>query len=154
MDVNLSISSELTNLFLALLDLRKLQDEADRYAKEHIPAPIHRGKQKTVAISEPTPEPAANQIQDGAPSEETKSGAESAGEVIAAPKKEEPEQKAAITLPDLRKMISRVWDGGKNKLITDEALKKYGACNLTELAEDSYAEVYDELKKKAEELGL
>lgn len=68
-------------------------------------------------------------------------------------KKDEPAQ-SAVTLPDLRKAISKVWNGGKNQSVTDAILKNCGASKLTELPEDRYAEVYEALTAKAKELGL
>ena len=72
------------------------------------------------------------------------------------PEAEEPkkETKTVITLPDLRQMIARVWNGGKNKAITDGILAKYGAKNLTELKEEYYSDVINSLAEEAEKLGL
>ncbi len=72
------------------------------------------------------------------------------------PAKPEPakEEEAAITLPDLRQVIARVWDGGKHKTVTDGVLAEYGAKNLIDLPKDKYKEVYNRLVNEALKLGL
>lgn len=67
---------------------------------------------------------------------------------------EREESKTAVTLPDLRMMIARVWAGGKNKAITDGILAAHGAKNLTDLKEEDYSKVYNRLAEEAEKLGL
>jgi hypothetical protein len=64
------------------------------------------------------------------------------------------EQKTAITLPDLRTAVKRLYDGGKHKEELPAIFGQFGAKNVTEVAEDKYQELYDTLTKKSEELGL
>lgn len=64
------------------------------------------------------------------------------------------EQKTAITLPDLRTAVKRLYDSGKHKEELPAIFGQFGAKNVTEVAEDKYQELYDTLTKKSEELGL
>lgn len=64
------------------------------------------------------------------------------------------EQKTAITLPDLRTAVKRLYDGGKHKEELPVIFGQFEVKNVTEVAEDKYQELYDALTKKSEELGL
>lgn len=64
------------------------------------------------------------------------------------------EKKSAITLPDLRTEVKRLYDGGKHKEELPIIFKNFGVKNVTEVHEDKYQELYDALTAKSKELGL
>lgn len=73
-----------------------------------------------------------------------------------APAQAEPAEapKSAITLPNLREAVKRLYDGGKHQEELPTIFGKFGVKNVTEVSEDRYQELYDALTAKAEELGL
>ncbi len=62
--------------------------------------------------------------------------------------------KSAITLPNLREAVKRLYDGGKHQEELPTIFGKFGVKNVIEVSEDRYQELYDVLTAKAEELGL
>ena len=62
--------------------------------------------------------------------------------------------KSLITLPTLRDVIKRLYDGGKHQEELPAIFNKFGVKNVIEVPEDKYQELYDVLTAKAEELGL
>jgi hypothetical protein len=86
-----------------------------------------------------------------------------AGAFVAKEKKTEPEPEAVAeqpvadngpTMPDLRNAMRKLWDGGKNKAVTDELIGKYNAKKLPDVAESDYAKLYEDMNEKIKELGL
>lgn len=67
---------------------------------------------------------------------------------------EQEPQKSAITLPDLRTEVKRLYDGGNHKEELPIIFSQFGVKNVTEMAEEKYQELYDVLTAKSEELGL
>ena len=100
---------------------------------EHLTKPRHRAAATTAPInSEDKVE------QEAAPTEQA----------------EQEQPKSAITLPDLREAVKRLYNGGAHKEELPIIFGQFGVKNVTEVAEDKYQELYDILVAKSEELGL
>lgn len=67
---------------------------------------------------------------------------------------EQEQPKSAITLPDLREAVKRLYHGGAHKEELPIIFKSFGIKNVTEAKEEQYQELFDTLNAKSEELGL
>ena len=99
---------------------------------EHLTKPRHRA----AAMAAPAPEDKVE--QETAPTEQA----------------EQEQPKSAITLPDLREAVKRLYHGGAHKEELPIIFKSFGIKNVTEAKEEQYQELFDSLNAKSEELGL
>ena len=100
---------------------------------EHLTKPRHRAAATTAPInSEDKVE------QEAAPTEQA----------------EQEQPKSAITLPDLREAVKRLYHGGAHKEELPIIFKAFGVKNVIEAKEEQYQELFDTLNAKSEELGL
>ena len=99
---------------------------------EHLTKPRHRA----AAMAAPAPEDKVE--QETAPTEQA----------------EQEQPKSAITLPDLREAVKRLYHGGAHKEELPIIFKSFGIKNVTEAKEEQYQELFDTLSAKSEELGL
>ena len=99
---------------------------------EHLTKPRHRA----ATMAAPAPEEKVE--QEAAPTEQA----------------EQEPPKSAITLPDLREAVKRLYHGGAHKEELPTIFKAFGIKNVTEAKEEQYQELFDTLNAKSEELGL
>jgi len=131
--VNAEFKEFVTTLLSAPQVIARNANSPSTGAVEHLTKPRHRAAATTAPInSEDKVE------QEVAPTEQ-------AGQ-------EQP--KSAITLPDLRTEVKRLYDGCSHKEELLIIFSQFGVKNVTEVAEDKYQELYDVLTAKSEELGL
>lgn len=138
-NIELGVNAELKEFVTSLLSARQLSagelnvGEPNKAIVAHLTKPRHRA----AAITAPAPEEKVEQEAE-----------------VSIEQAEQEQPKSAITLPDLREAVKRLYYGGAHK---DELLtifKAFGVKNVTEVAEDKYQELFDALNAKSEELGL
>ena len=144
--VNAELKEFVTNLLMApsvhtgMLTV----GNANKAVAEHLTKPRHRAAAMAALApeekveQEAAPAPEEKVEQEAAPTEQT----------------EQEQPKSAITLPDLREAVKRLYNGGAHKEELPIIFGQFGVKNVTEVAEDKYQELFDTLNAKSEELGL
>jgi len=138
LNIELGVNAELKEFVATLLSVRPINagtinaGEPNKAIVEHLTKPRHRA----VTTTAPTPEEKVE--QEAAPTEQT----------------EQEPPKSAITLPDLREAVKRLYHGGAHKEELPTIFKGFGIKNVTEAKEEQYQELFDTLNAKSEELGL
>lgn len=138
-NIELGVNAELKEFVTTLLSARPINagtinaGEPNKAIVEHMTRPRHRA----AATTAPSPEEKIEQEVE-APTEQA----------------EQEQPKSAITLPDLREAVKRLYHGGAHKDELPTIFKAFGVKNVTEVAEDKYQELFDTLNAKSEELGL
>lgn len=141
-NIELGVNAELKEFVTALLSARPINmgtinaGEPNKAIVEHLTKPRHRA----AAMAAPAPE------------EKVEQEAESPTEQAEQTEQEQP--KSAITLPDLREAVKRLYHGGAHKEELPVIFKSFGVKNVTEAKEEQYQELFDTLNAKSEELGL
>ena len=136
--IELGVNAELKEFVTALLSARPINagvinaGEPNKAIVEHLTKPRHR----VAAMAAPAPESKVE--QEAAPTEQA----------------EQEQPKSAITLPDLREAVKRLYNGGAHKEELPIIFSQFGVKNVTEAKEEQYQELYDALTAKSEELGL
>jgi len=137
-NIELGVNAEFKEFVTALLSARPINAGAinagttNMAVVEHLTKPRHRA----AAMAAPAPEEKVE--QETAPTEQT----------------EQEQPKSAITLPDLREAVKRLYHGGEHKEELPVIFKSFGIKNVTEAKEEQYQELFDTLNAKSEELGL
>ena len=138
-NIELGVNAELKEFVTSLLSARQLSagelnvGEPNKAIVAHLTKPRHRA----AAITAPAPEEKVEQ--------EAEASTEQA---------EQEQPKSAITLPDLREAVKRLYHGGAHKEELPIIFKSFGIKNVTEAKEEQYQELFDALNAKSEELGL
>ena len=143
LNIELGVNAELKEFVATLLSARPINagtinagtinaGEPNKAIVEHLTKPRHRA----AAIVAPAPEDKVE--QEAAPTEQAEQG----------------QPKSAITLPDLREAVKRLYHGGAHKEELPIIFKSFGIKNVIEAKEEQYKELFDTLNAKSEELGL
>ena len=131
--VNAEFKEFVTTLLSAPQVIARNANSPSTGAVEHLTKPRHRAAATTAPIN-----PEDKVEQEAAPTEQT----------------EQEQPKSAITLPDLREAVKRLYHGGAHKEELPIIFKSFGIKNVTEAKEEQYQELFDTLNAKSEELGL
>ena len=138
-NIELGVNAELKEFVTTLLSTRPINvgtinaGEPNKAIVEHLTKPRHRA-----AIAAAAPAPEEKVEQEAAPTEQA----------------EQEQPKSAITLPDLREAVKRLYHGGAHKEELPIIFKAFGVKNVIEAKEEQYQELFDTLNAKSEELGL
>lgn len=149
-NIELGVNAELKEFVTALLMAPSVHTgtlttgTANMAVVEHLTKPRHRA----AAMAAPAPEEKVE--QETAPTGQTEQEQEAAPTEQA----EQEPPKSAITLPDLREAVKRLYHGGAHKEELPVIFKSFGIKNVTEAKEEQYKELFDTLNAKSEELGL
>ena len=131
--VNAEFKEFVTTLLSAPQVIARNANSPSTGAVAHLTKPRHRAAATTAPIN-----PEDKVEQEAAPTEQT----------------EQEQPKSAITLPDLREAVKRLYHGGAHKEELPIIFKSFGIKNVTEAKEEQYQELFDTLNAKSEELGL
>lgn len=132
-NIELGVNAELKEFVTTLLSARPINaGEPNKAIVEHLTRPRHRAATMAALA------PGEKVGQEAAPTEQT----------------EQEPPKSAITLPDLREAVKRLYHGGAHKEELPTIFKAFGIKNVTEAKEEQYQELFDTLNAKSEELGL
>ena len=137
-NIELGVNAELKEFVTTLLSTRPINVGTINAgtANEAIVAHLTKPRHRAAAMAAPAPEEKVE--QEAAPTEQA----------------EQEPPKSAITLPDLREAVKRLYNGGAHKEELPVIFKSFGIKNVTEAKEEQYKELFDTLNAKSEELGL
>jgi hypothetical protein len=147
-NIELGVNAELKEFVTALLMAPSVHTGTltTGTANEAIVAHLTKPRHRAAAMAAPAPEEKVE--QETAPTEQTEQ------ETAPTEQTEQEQPKSAITLPDLREAVKRLYHGGAHKEELPVIFKGFGIKNVTEAKEEQYKELFDTLNAKSKELGL